>query len=110
MLEKCTVKKSEFHGIFPPHTKDEILQEIIEIAYTWSLHPCPPGNVVLFFNVSLALAPVTSWRVFPFGNQMGLILNGDGKTKAGPNPERGVKVQENSFSLFNSTKTSFLLP
>ncbi|MXQ86962.1 hypothetical protein E5288_WYG019327 [Bos mutus] len=34
MLEKCTVKKSEFHGIFPPHTKDEILQEIIEIAYT----------------------------------------------------------------------------
>ena len=23
------MKKSEFHGIFPPHTKDEILQEII---------------------------------------------------------------------------------
>ena len=26
MLQKCTVKKSEFHGFFPPHTKNEILQ------------------------------------------------------------------------------------
>ena len=44
------------------------------------------------------------------GDQMDLILNGDGKTKAGANPKRGVKVQESSFPLFNSTKTSFLLP
>lgn len=43
-------------------------------------------------------------------NQMGLILNGDGKTKVGANPKRGVKFQESSFLLFNSTKTYFLLP
>lgn len=69
---------------------------------------------VFFLNVFPALAHAT--RVFPeesettAGDQVGLILNVDNGRKAGPNPERGVKFQESSFSLFNSIKPLFFFP